>query len=165
MGKVPRLRFSAVSAVLLLTGSLVAGCSVAPAGLPADGRACSDVVARALTSPDRVVNGAFSCMSREERSFWHRWAVSRDDQLVDVVRNHGLTSAGMVDGFDPLASWSSATFRGELESNQHLYLVRSDAEPGARALLVVETDSSGLVDSFALMGYDIGAAGGREEKQ
>lgn len=148
-----------VSAALLVIGILVAGCGVAPAALPGDGHRCADVVARALTSPDRVVNGAFSCMSRQERNFWHRWAISRDQQLANVVRNHGLTSAGRVDGFDPLSSWSSATYQGELESNQHLYLVRSDGDPGARALLVVATDSSGLVDSFALMGYDVATAG------
>jgi hypothetical protein len=52
-------------------------------------------------------------------------------------------------------SWGSARFEGDLEPNRHLYLVRSDDDRAARALLTVATDGLGRVDSFALECYDI----------
>jgi hypothetical protein len=146
--------WSAVPLALLIAG-VAAACGGPLPGLPGADRRCADLFAQALTSRDRVVEGAFSCMTADERNFWHRWAISRDDQLPDVVRNHGLTSAGMVDGYSPMDSWSSARFEGDLEPNRHLYLVRSRDDHGARALLVVATDGVGRVNSFALESYDL----------
>lgn len=147
--------------VALLAGIVVGcgvACSSAPLSMPGADHRCADLFAQALTSPDRVVPGAFSCMTTDERNFWHRWAISRDDQLPDVVRNHGLTSAGMVDGYSPADSWSSERFEGDVEPNRHLYLVRSDDDHAARALLLVATDARGHVDSFALEQYDLSVA-------
>jgi hypothetical protein len=149
-------RWSAVPLAVLIAGVATACGSPLLPGLPGADRRCADLVAHALTSRNTVVEGAFSCMTADERNFWHRWAISRDDQLPDVVRNHGLTSAGMVDGYSPMDSWSSARFEGDLEANQHLYLVRADDGRAARALLLVATDTVGRVDSFALTAYDIG---------
>ena len=88
------MRAATVTALLALCG-----CTPPVVNGAADmTRHCSDLVAQALTSPDRTVIGAFACMSTEEQNFWHRWAIARDDQLPAVVRFNGLTPAGAVDG-------------------------------------------------------------------
>ena len=111
---------------------------------------CADVMAAALTTPDHVVTGTFACMSPDQQNYWHRWAVSRDEQLADVVRNHGLSGAGLVYGYDPRALWDSARYETTLEWDRHLYLVHSTEQPTAYALLVIETDEKGKVAGFYL---------------
>src|SRR5215467_11694194 len=128
------------------------GCTVVHTDTARDGwRPCADIVARAITSPDRTVVGAFACMSPEERNFWHRWAISRDDQLPEVVRLNGLTRAGPVDGYDNDVRWSAAEYFSDMEVNHHLYLVRSVQDPTARGFLVLITDLHRLVDHFAFL--------------
>jgi hypothetical protein len=116
-------------------------------------RHCSDVVARALTSPDHTVVGAFACMSRDEQDFWHRWAISRDDQLPQVVRFNGLTTAGPVDGYDNQVQWASAAYVADLDDHHRLYLVRSLQDPAARGFLVLTTTNVGLVQAFTISLY------------
>ena len=140
----------AAAVVVLLVGC---GPSVFDAGAPRSPH-CADLVARALTSPYRVVPGAFGCMSASERNFWHRWAISRDDQLADVVRNSGWSPGGMVDGFEPNARWTKATYVTDLEPRQRLYVVDMEDAPTIRGLLVVTTDARGEVDGFVIHMYE-----------
>ena len=134
---------------------LAADCtSVAAGDARGPSRHCSDVVAAALTSPDRAVIGAFACMSPREQSFWHRWAVSEDGQLPGVVRFNGLTRAGPVDGYDHSARWAAASYVSNLDDRNHLYLVRSIQDPTARGFLVLVTNEDGRVDDFTLLRYE-----------
>lgn len=93
-------------------------------------------------------------MSVNERNFWHRYAISRDDQLPGVVRGRGATLAGWVAGLDPRAEWSSATYLADIEPHRHVYVARSAGEPGVRGLLVIVTNSDGRVDDFILSMYE-----------
>lgn len=94
-------------------------------------------------------------MSDDERNFWHRYAISRDDQLPDVIRGRGATTAGRVAGFDRQAVWSSATYLADVEPHRHVYVVRSAGDARVRGLLVITTDSRGRVDDFTLGMYEV----------
>ena len=146
----PVSRSLACGAVLALFACSAAG----SAASSAQSRHCADLVARALTTPDRPVAGTFACMSHDEQNFWHRWAVSRDSELPGVVRFGGVTSAGAVDRYDHSVRWTTATYSGDPEANRHLYIVRSDQAPTARGFLVLATDNDGRVDDFVLQMYE-----------
>jgi hypothetical protein len=133
---------------------VIFGCGSPASAGDQSSRRCADLFAQALTSPNQVVPGTFGCMSGREQNFWHRWAVSRDDQLTDVVRSGGLTRAGLVEGFDPTAHWTRATYVTDLKPSQRLYVVQDAEFPSVRALLVVATDGRGRVDDFVLQTYE-----------
>ena len=147
----------AILGCVAIAASLIAvDCtSVAAGDARGPSRHCSDVVAAALTSPDHTVIGAFACMSAREQNFWHRWAISEDGQLPEVVRYNGLTRAGPVDGYDHSARWAAASYMSNLDDRKHLYLVRSIQDPTARGFLVLVTNENGLVDNFTLLVYEM----------
>jgi hypothetical protein len=94
-------------------------------------------------------------MSSDERNFWHRWAISRDDQLPEVVRFNGLTPAGPVDGYDNDVRWSAAEYVSDMEVSNYLYQLRSVQVPTARGFLVLVTDSHHHVDHFTFITYQL----------
>lgn len=137
-----------------VTGPLMAlalglsACAAPNIGYAAVAPHCSDLMASALTSPSAEVRGTFACMTADEQNFWHRWAISRDDQLVTVVHNHGLTGSGLVEGFEPRVLWTWAAYKADVEPGRHLYLVGATDDKTLRGLMVIQTNGRGLVDGF-----------------
>ena len=149
-------RMSLVGAALVSGAAIVAAaCSASDnLGQTEHARDCSNLVARALSSAEQTVPGVFACMSKDEQNFWHRYAVSKDEQLPDIVRARGITRGGLVEGFDPRAQWTSSTYLGDASPQRRVYVVRAADGTSSHALLVIATDGSGHVDGFVFRMYD-----------
>ena len=102
---------------------LLVGC-----GPSANAHRCADLFARALSTPDQTVDGAFTCLSAAAQTTWRDRRVSRDSDF----RGYAAIRPG----------WRDVRLIGQQSDNAVVYEIHV---AGRTAYFIVWLDAHGLV--------------------
>lgn len=129
-----RARFAVTPWLIVALGLAASACSVLPsASTPSHallGEHCADLLAAALSSPDAPVAGAFDCQA---------------PALASNAQGSGINTDADIEGVAKALGFTSSAYIGAQPGVFTFLMTGPSISP---AVLVVWTDSSGLVAGF-----------------